>query len=122
MKNYSIAAVLMLTFCLSGCSSWSIHKTAAPKPAKTAALKPAAVITPDLSLAAKVVSVNIIGRFVVLNFPADKMPKLQQGMFIYRSGLKVAEVKITGPQDQENNIVADLASGDPKVGDSVRAD
>jgi hypothetical protein len=65
---------------------------------------------------------NAVGRFVVLNFPADRLPKLQQTMFIYRSGLKVAEVKITGPQDAENNIVADLVSGDPKIGDNVRAD
>jgi hypothetical protein len=73
-----------------------------------------------MSLAAKVVSVNAVARFVVLNFPSDKMPKMQQAMSIYRSGLKVAEVKITGPQDAENNIVADVLSGDPKSGDTVR--
>jgi hypothetical protein len=33
--------------------------------------------------------------------------------------LKVAEVKITGPQ-QESNIVADLVSGDARAGDTVR--
>jgi hypothetical protein len=33
--------------------------------------------------------------------------------------LKVAQVKITGPA-QDNNIVADLVSGDAKVGDTVR--
>jgi hypothetical protein len=42
-----------------------------------------------------------------------------QACFIYRSGLKVAEVKITGPR-QDNNIVADLFSGDAQVGDNVR--
>ncbi len=121
MKKIFLSAVLLLAWCVPGCSWFHLHGSAAGKPAKAIA-KPAAVIMPDMSLAAKVVTVNTVGRFVVLNFPADKMPKLQQTMFLYRSGLKVAEVKITGPQDQENNIVADLVSGEPKMGDSVRAD
>ena len=122
MKIISLFTVVLLALCLPGCSWLPTHKSAAAKPTKVFVAKPAAVVTPDLSLAAKVVSLNAVGRFVVLNFPADRVPKLQQTMFIYRSGLKVAEVKITGPQDAENNIVADLVSGDPKIGDNVRAD
>jgi hypothetical protein len=122
MKKISLSAVLLLALWVPGCSWFHWHKSAAAQPTKFATTKPAAVVTPDLSLAAKVVSINTVGRFVVLNFPADKLPKLQQTMFIYRSGLKVAEVKITGPQDSENNIVADLVSGDPRIGDNVRAD
>ena len=71
--------------------------------------------------AAKVVAVNDVGRFVIVDFPANQMPKLQQPLFLYRAGLKVAEVKVTGPQS-ENKIVADLVSGDAKVGDTVRAE
>ncbi len=33
--------------------------------------------------------------------------------------MKVGEVKITGPQ-QDNNIVADLVTGEAQVGDDVR--
>ena len=105
--------MLLVTFCLSGCSS--LHST------NSAAKNSTGIVTPDLALAAKVVSVNEVGRFVVLNFPHDQLPKLQQTMFLYRAGLKVAEVKITGPQ-QEDNVVADLVSGDPNIGDTVRAD
>ena len=65
------------------------------------------------------VSVNAIGRFVVLSFPASQMPKVDQPLFLYRNGLKVAQVRVTGPQ-QENNIVADLTSGAAQVGDTVR--
>jgi len=82
---------------------------------------PKLIITPDMSLAAKVISVNTVGRFVILSFPAEKMPRLQQTLFIYRAGLKVAEVKVTGPQ-QDNNTVADLVSGEAMVGDTVRSD
>ena len=49
----------------------------------------------------------------------EKSPKTGQPFFLYRAGLKTAEVKITGPQ-QENNTVADLVSGDARVGDTVR--
>jgi len=42
-------------------------------------------------------------------------------MNLYRGGLKVGEVKITGPQD-DDNIVADLLTGDSEVGDQARGD
>jgi hypothetical protein len=47
------------------------------------------------------------------------MPKMDQILFLYRAGLKVGEVKITGPQS-DNNIVADLTTGDTQAGDEVR--
>ena len=59
------------------------------------------------------------GRFVVLNFPVGQMPKMDQTLFLYRAGLKVAEVKVTGPQS-DNNTVADLVTGDAQTGDEVR--
>ena len=55
----------------------------------------------------------------MLSFPVGQMPRLDQTLFLYRNGLKVAEVKVTGPQ-RDNNIVADLVTGDAQVGDEVR--
>jgi hypothetical protein len=55
----------------------------------------------------------------VLSFPVGQMPKPDQSLFLYRAGMKVGEVKITGPQ-RENNIVADLVTGEAQVGDEVR--
>ena len=95
-------------------------KPTTPAPTATApapALKP--IVTPNYSLAANVISVNTIGRFVVLSFPASQMPKLEQTLFLYRDGLKVAAVRVTGPQ-QDNNTVADITSGEAQVGDAVR--
>jgi len=88
---------------------------------KTAATLSPAIVTPDSSLAATVVAVNQVGRFVVLSFSGGPMPRMDQSLFIYHEGLKVAEVKITGPR-QDINIVADVVSGDAQVGDSVRAE
>ena len=80
---------------------------------------PQMIVTPDVSLAAKVVSYNEAGRFVVLNFPPGLMPKMGQTLFLYRGGLKTGVVKITGPAN-EYDIVADLVSGDAHAGDEVR--
>ena len=116
MKTIFLLAVLLVTVLVSGCFMFK-HKPATARSAAKVETK--TIVTPDLSLSAKVVSVNLVGRFVVLNFPAGQLPKTGQPFFLYRAGLKTAEVKITGPQ-QENNTVADLVSGDARVGDTVR--
>ena len=115
MKKICLFVLLSAAVLTNGCL-WKHHRAAAVTPAPVAAK---AIVTPDLSLAAKVASVNTVGRFVVLSFPSGGLPKLQQTLFLYRAGLKVAEVKVTGPQE-ENNIVADLLSGEAQVGDTVR--
>jgi hypothetical protein len=117
MKVSTSFFVLLLALAAGGCA-WFPQSPKHDNSASATAL-PAAIVTPDYSLAAKVVSVNAIGRFVVLSFPASQMPKVEQTLFLYRAGLKVAEVRVTGPQ-QENNIVADLTSGTAQVGDTVR--
>jgi hypothetical protein len=79
----------------------------------------APIVTPDNSLKAKVVAYNSVGRFVVLSISAGTMPKTDQTLFLYRNGLKVSELKVTGPQN-ENNTVADVVTGDAQAGDDVR--
>ena len=95
----------------------SVSPARAPRPARRRCS--AAIVTPDNSLTARVVSYNASGRFVVLGFPVGQMPKPDQSLYLYRDGMKVGEVKITGPQ-RENNIVADLVTGEVQVGDEVR--
>jgi hypothetical protein len=77
------------------------------------------IVTPDNSLTAKVASYNATGRFVVLSFPVGHLPGTDQTLFLYRDGLKVGEVKVTGPQ-RDNDTVADLVTGTAQVGDEVR--
>lgn len=112
MKKLLPIFVLVAAVALTGCASKQ-HKSAAAKTASRT------IVTPDDSLAAKVIKVNTVGRFVVLNFPEGQMPKLEQHLFLYRGGLKAAEVKTVGPQ-QETSIVADIVSGDAQLGDTVR--
>lgn len=77
------------------------------------------IVTPAHVLSGKVVRVNPNSRFVVLSFPLGRMPGLEQRMDIYRSNLKVGEIRITGPQ-RDDKIVADLLAGEAAVGDSAK--
>jgi len=117
MKSLMPLALVIAGMLMAGCAYHRPARTA--KPATPAAVAPQPIVTPDNSLTARVISYNASGRFVVLSFPVGQMPKLEQSLFLYRDGMKVGEVKITGPQ-RENNIVADLVTGEAQVGDEVR--
>ena|ERR1017187_1097414 len=118
MKRLLPILLLTLALLLPGCA-WTKRHTPGRHHAKAAPAQSKAITTPDESLAAKVLSVNTVARFVVLNFPEGRMPKLDQHLFLYRNGLKTAEVKIVGPQ-QDTSIVADIVSGEAQAGDTVR--
>lgn len=111
MKISPLLFVLLLA--TSGCF-WRHHHAAVLK-----ARPVGAIVTPDITAAAKVIAVNTVGRFVVLSFPGGQLPKTEQTLFLYRDGLKVAELRVTGPQS-ENHTVADIVSGEAQVSDSVR--
>ena len=135
MKRLLPISLLVIAMMLSGCAwmgrhtPWHHRHKTPPPPSATAEPKPqprtrpeaksTTIVTPDESLSAKVLTVNTVGRFVVLNFPTGRLPKLDQHLFLYRGGLKAAEVKIVGPQ-QDTSIVADIVSGDAQAGDTVR--
>ena len=111
--------LLAFVVAVSGCASKKTAKSGAvPPPAKSAAKDKPIIKASDL-LTGRVVSFNMVGRFAVLNFPVLRMPPVDQTLFLYRDGLKVGEVKITGPQ-RDDNIVADLVKGEAKAGDEVR--
>ena len=76
-------------------------------------------LVPDTGLVGKVASVNASLHFVVLNFPAGRMAAVEQTLVLYRQGQKIGEVKVTGPQ-QDDNIIADISSGEAETGDEVR--
>jgi hypothetical protein len=102
----------------------ALHQPFNPLPPATSAPVPGfsnqqVIVTPETGLAGKVVKVNSGGRFVVLNFPVGHLPTIDQRLNVYHQGLKAGEVKISGPQ-LEDNVVGDLISGSAQVGDEVR--
>ena len=102
------------------------HSTVAfPNPDATATTttpatkSPKVTLVPDTGLVGKVASVNASLHFVVLNFPVGRMAAIDQQMALYHQGQKIGDVKITGPQ-QDDNIIADVISGEAEAGDEVR--
>ena len=120
MRSF-LSVILLGAFALCGC----VHKRVADKPilprprAGAPAGNQGLIVTPENALVGKVAMVNTAGRFVVLNFPLGKMAAVGQRFDLYRRGLKIGEVKVTGPQ-REDNIVADLAAGEAEAGDEAR--
>ena len=122
----SLAALLVLMSC-GGCLFGRKHAKQ-PQPALANVSKPSTnasvtadtfTVTPEEGLHGRIASVNSSLRFVVLTFPIGQMPPVDENLNVYRNGFKVAELKITGPQ-REDNTVADIVSGDPITGDEVR--
>lgn len=97
-------------------------KSAAPAPKPVAEkIEPAKplVVAPGGGLNGKVLMVDGRGRFVVLNFPLGQMPAVNSALDVYRNGVKVGSVKVTGPQ-RDDSIVADIVLGDLQAGDVAR--
>ena len=125
----SLMVILLFALSLSGCAG----KKAAGQPATAqpvfwapvaatsgSATNQALIVTPENALVGKVALVNSVARCVVLNFPLGKMAAVDQRLNLYRRGLKVGEVKVTGPV-REDNIVADLVAGEAELGDEARS-
>jgi hypothetical protein len=135
MRNVAVAVTLALIL-LAGCAepkpanfsqvpgpshhSATLPPAAAPAPTETRVRPPApAIVAPDALLNGKVARFNEAGRFVVLEFPISHLPVIGQILFVYRNGLKVGEIKVTGPQ-RDDHTVADLTTGEAQTGDEVR--
>jgi hypothetical protein len=118
----AILVVALLTGCAGNKAKFAeipgVTDTAG-KPTTNKSSNPAVVVKPNDALTGRVVSANARGRFAILNFPITRMPAIGDTLFIYREGLKVGEAKISGPQ-KDDNIVADVTTGEAKAGDEVR--
>jgi hypothetical protein len=111
-----LLALLMGALVCGACAGRKTEK-AQPKPARTSSAK-APVVVPSKALTGKVLQTNRNARFAVLVFPLGQMPANDQILSVYRDGLKVGEVKVTGPQ-RDDKTVADVMTGEAEVGDQV---
>lgn len=127
MKFAAYLAALCLALVLTGCFGGH-HKNQPPPPvldlSHSSSTNAAAdgekfIVTPDQSVSGHVASVNANLRFVVLTFPLGQLPPLGTRMNVFRDNAIVGEIKITGPQ-RDDNSVADIVLGDARKGDEVR--
>jgi len=90
------------------------------EPAQKNVGKPAKpIVTPSDVRKGSVVRVNSPARYVIIAFTPGYVPSKGQTAQVYRQGLKVAELLITGPQQLENTA-ADIVEGQVFDGDEVR--
>jgi hypothetical protein len=85
--------------------------------------KPAtAIVTPATGNRGRITSVNLTSRHVVVSYPIGiPLPLVEQRLFVYRAGLKVAELKVS-KERIDVNLIADIASGECRTGDEVRTE
>ena len=125
-----VCAVLLgaLAFVGCGCAGGSTNhhdpfapvSSGSPRPPKGAPAKPPAlIVTPASVHRGKIILVNARARYVVLICPFGYIPALDCTLNVYRGGLKVAEIKITGPQ-RDTSTVGDIVAGECQVGDEAR--
>jgi hypothetical protein len=111
------AVMLLFALVLSSCA----RKKPAQAPPSASPRAGTGAAPASIVLGGTVSKVEPASRFVVLSFPPSQMPAVDQRLSLYRHGAKVAEVKVSGPQ-RDNNIVADIVTGAPEEGDEVRVE
>jgi hypothetical protein len=121
-----VAAILVACSTKRPAPDVAVTATPAPAnprfaPAPVVTNNSAPIVTPGGAIRGQVASVNASGRFVVLSYPIGGLPSVEKRLNVYHNGLKVAELKVTGPQ-RDNNIVADIVAGQCGPGDQVRED
>jgi hypothetical protein len=93
----------------------SSSRPAPPSPTRP----PEVIVTPSNANVGKVTSVNPGARFAVITFSLGNVPGANRRLGVYRAGLKVGEIKITGPA-RDNNTVGDILAGECQVNDEVK--
>jgi hypothetical protein len=111
MRFILLVCILSL---VGGCSTSRKKAAGAPKKSSTKV-----VATPIEGNIGKVFSVNRQSRFVILTYPVGSVPSVGQRLSVYRNGLKVGEVKVSGPQ-RDTNTAADIIVGEIQTNDEVR--
>jgi hypothetical protein len=124
-----LIVILALALTLSGgCKSAEPSGSAAKKGSKPARPEAKATVVaeperpsvrPVDAVTGRVIAVRKELRFVIVDFPTRKMPKLDQLLSVYRLDQKVAEIKVSGPY-LGTTVAADITAGDVMEGDSVR--
>jgi hypothetical protein len=118
------ASVVLLVGCASRpAADWPVAPpaSASGKPVGHAPAPPV-IVTPAQGATGRIVSVNATSRYVVISYPPGvPLPVVEQRLNAYRNGLKVAEIKITGPS-RDTNTIGDIVAGDCQPGDEVRVD
>lgn len=112
-----ICAFALLAACATREKTPAPQRTRAPR--GTNAL--AATIRPVYPVSGRIALVNDKARFVIIDFTNSRPPELDQRLSLYRAGVKVAEIKVSGPF-RNTTVAADITAGEARYGDEVKSD
>lgn len=123
-RSYAHWALWLAVVTLLGCARTSSRRL---KPSAAGArINPAARtnavperLTPQWR--GRVDSVNARAAYIILSFPIGSIPAIDTRLNVYRNHIKVAEVKVTPPQ-QGNLTAADILAGECQPGDQTQAE
>jgi hypothetical protein len=130
MRITGITLLLLVLAIATGCGTRKNTATPPPSFSAVPGLTPGSAdtngrgpvaITPERGLEGKVINVETSARFVIVGFRGGRLPAQGQRFNVYRQGLKVGQIRINGPQ-RDQNAVADLMDGEAQPGDDVRED
>jgi hypothetical protein len=117
-----IVVLLVVVGLSSGCAKMKSWRPGGEKKQDDSAVAAPSAKSPlTVRYPGKIAMVNTNAGFVVMTFPLGEVPSVNETLIVYRAGKKVAEVKTSGPQ-RDNNTVADIVSGEPRVNDEARVD
>jgi len=125
--RWTASFFLVVGLAVAGCSNrrrsggqdWS---QTPPRGGGTSAPAPPMIVTPAQGTTGRITSLNPTVRYVVISYAVGlPLPPVEQRLNVYRAGLKVAEIKVSGPS-RDTHTVADIIAGECQVGDEVRAD
>ncbi len=114
--------LIVICICVFAISCKTKSKLITPaKATRPASAKTKPIVTLPSSAGGKITSVNRSARFVVITFTDGESPAVGQRLNVYRNGLKVGELKVTGPKRDENTV-ADIIAGEAQLNDEARED
>ncbi len=121
LLNLLVLCSILACGCAQNKSAVRTKPRAAVPAAANARTNANLIVTPGTRVSGRVASVNAASRFVIATFPLGTMPVIGQQLNVYREGLKVGEIKITGPQ-RDVSIAGDIITGNCQPGDDIKSE
>lgn len=109
--------ILTMAAAVAGCAR---NRTAARGDSVSGFGTNSVITRPSTVTSGRIDWVNRKAGHIIASFPIGQVPPVDSRLSVYRNGLKVAELKVSLPQ-QNNLTAADIINGECQLGDEVRS-
>jgi hypothetical protein len=118
-RSMALLIVLSMTACAARRKSESSSESFPVGQTPASSAPGGTIVTPARPKSGRITLVNPSARYVIVTFSLGQLPARESRLYVYRDGLKVAELKVTD-FSRDINAVADIVAGECQVGDEVR--